>query len=110
MRVVEQLRVGNRHARVAMRRDLDEPGALEPLEGFADGRARDAEPPRELLVAQVLTGFEASLEDRLADRRVHLVAEDIPDRVDGNERQSCGHQCSQVYVERKFSAETPIYR
>ena len=53
------LLVGDRDARVAVRRDLDEADALEPLQRLAHRGARDAEPLGELVVAQALPGREA---------------------------------------------------
>ena len=109
MGVVEKLLVGDRDARVAVRRDLDEAGALETLQRLADRRPRNAQPLGEFVVAQMLTGPQSTLEDRFADRRVHLVAEDGADRVDGHERNS-GHGRRQVYVGGAIFAEALIYR
>ena len=88
-------------ARVAVRRDLDQAGALEPLERFAHRGARHPESLGELLVAQPLAGAEPAVEDRLAEERVDLVAEDGAARLQGCEGR--GHEWKQSTTDDSFA-------
>ena len=88
-------------ARVAIRRDLDQTGALQSLERFAHRGARDAESLGELLVAQPLAGAEPAVEDRLAEERVDLVAEDGAARLEGCE--GLGHEWNQSTADDSFA-------
>ena len=85
--------VRHRDARVAIRRDLDQTGALEALQCFAHGGARDTESLGQFLVAQPLAGAQPTVEDRFAEERIDLVAEDGTARFQWCERS--GHEWSQ---------------
>ena len=67
--------VERRHARVAVGRALDEAAVLQPRQGLADRRAADAQPRGQLGVAQLLAGLQRAVEDRVAQPRVGLVAQ-----------------------------------
>ena len=68
--------VQRRHARVAVGRALDEAAVLQAREGLADRGAADAQPRGQLGVAQLLAGLQRAVEDRVAQPRVGLVAQE----------------------------------
>ena len=67
--------IERRHARVAVGRALDEAAVLQAREGLADRGAADAQPRGQLGVAQLLAGLQRAVEDRVAQPRVGLVAQ-----------------------------------
>ncbi|GAA1230453.1 hypothetical protein GCM10009588_04020 [Microbacterium phyllosphaerae] len=68
--------IGAGDAGGTLRVDDDETFVLEPLEGIANGGARHAEPFLEGRIVQDLARRERSVEDRVSDVVVDLVAEE----------------------------------
>ena len=76
-RVAHLAPVQRRDLRVALRRGLHQPVLLEPVERVAHRRPAQPQPRAQLLVAQPLAGRERPVDDRVADRRVRPVAQQI---------------------------------
>ena len=69
--------VERRDAREPLRLGLHQPVLLEPAQRLAHRRAAQPEPLGQLLVAQPLPGRERPVDDRVPDRRVRPIAQQI---------------------------------
>ena len=67
-----------RHARVPLRRRLDEPLLGEPVQRLAHRRAAQPEPLAQLRVVELLARRERPVDDRIPQRRVRGIAQQFP--------------------------------
>ena len=76
-RVPRRAAVQWRDTREALRRRLHQAVLLEPAQRLPHRRPAQAEPRAQLLVAQPLLGRERAVDDRVANRHVGLVSEQV---------------------------------